>query len=542
MLLGLATGHLNLPISATCLAAGTLAGIWVWRHYRREYRLIPEMTTIPALFFSFLVFVSFQHFRYLLYSGQQGLRTLHLNNFGDLSMHIQFIRHMAGGAHFWPENPEYAGELLRYPLGIDLYNALWEALGIPMADHLFVVGLTMTIVALSLLYRWMGWWGIGAFFMNAGLSNWQCLLKGRLFDFQNEVAWKNFFLSVWITQRGFLYAIPAGAYLTKTMTEVFLEERILSRLEKTVCAIIWSGLAWFHLHSFFVVSLFLGICMVLYKKLRSMAGVYVPAMIVGGLFVVFSTDFFSKAGAIHLSWNWVAGKENFISFWLVNLGPWIVLWGVAVATLLNKANARVRPMAFLAFVLFLVFTFVMLAPWNWDNIKVLLWMYLLLAWLINRTFLVHLRPLALSAIGVVAFFPGAVSLISSLPGNNSGVELYRTEDIKESKLALSNVPKDAVLAVDPIPNHPAVFWGAKVAMSYPGHLWSHGINYSIRESKLEDLLKGRINGLNLARDIGVTHIYWGDNERKKYGVFDPPWRDRLKNVSRSAKIDVYEIK
>lgn len=539
--LGLITGRITVLIALASLGLGAGAGIVAWRGFRNEERYLPGITFYPALMYCFILFAGLQHFLYLLYYDRHSLKTLHPYNFGDLSMHIQYIRHMASGAAFWPQNPEYAGELLRYPLGMDLYNALWEVLGVPTDSHLFAVGLVMTVVAVVLLHRWMRWWGVGAFFLNGGFSNWQCLWKGRIYDFQNQAAWKNFFLSLWITQRGFLFAVPAGAYVIKTITDHIIGERALTKNERWICIMLWSGLAWFHLHSFFIVTLVIAIFMVVYKKVRTMTGVFVPVVLCGSLFVIFSTDSFARAGVIHIQMKWLAGQQNVFTFWLVNLGPWIFLWVATLVMLLKKPFPRLLPIAIALSALFIVFTVVMLAPWAWDNIKILLWIYLLMAWLIWKTWVSRLSALTGFVIGSVVFFSGAVSLVSSLPGNATGTQLYRAEELWESKTALRNLPENSVLAVSPDPNHPAMFWGAKVAAGYPGHLWSHGIRSSERERKLDALLKGRDDWPSLAREIKATHIYWGENEKRKYGAFNPQWRSRLKNISPSSRIEVYEL-
>jgi len=219
MILGLAWGKLNYGIALVSLLIGAVAGIWGWQSSKDEKRLFPEVKFVQALFYGFILFAALQHFLYLLYYDRNSINTLHAYNFGDLSMHLQYIRYIAHGAHFWPDNPEFAGDLLRYPIGMDLYNALWENIGVPADSHLFLAGIIMTVVTISLLHKWMGWLGVGAFFLNGGLANWQSILEKRLYDFQDTVAWKNFFLSLWITQRGFLFAIPAGIYVIKMVTE-----------------------------------------------------------------------------------------------------------------------------------------------------------------------------------------------------------------------------------------------------------------------------------------------------------------------------------
>jgi len=542
MTLCLAVGRLNAYVAVMSLGLGAAAGIRVWLKFGEERGLFPDVKFVPALLCAFIIFAGLEHFLYLLYYAFHGLKTLHLNNFGDLSLHIQYIRFLAGGAHFWPENPGFAGDLLRYPLGMDIYNALWETLGVPLDSHLFLTGLVMTVAAASMLYRWMGWWGIGAFFLNGGLANWVSLRTGHLYDLQNALAWKSFFLSLWITQRGFLFAIPAGVCVAKMITEAILGERTLGREEKIICATLWASLAWFHLHTFFILTLMLGIFLVLYRKPRLLLETAVPAVAAGFVFVLFSTKGLARAGVLHLRPGWTAGQENLFRFWLMNLGPWLVFTAVSLWYVFKKPFTRLRWIAVPAFLLFIVFTVVMVAPWDWDNIKVLIWPYLFLAWIAWRTWVRRLPSWAALVIGLLAFVSGAVSVVSSLPGSNPGVELYRASELWDAKAALADLPADAVLAVAPDPNHPAMYWGARVALGYTGHLWSHGIDSAARENRLDRMFRGSEDWRSLARSTGVTHIYWGENEKRKYGAMNPPWQHLLKNISRSQSVQVYDLR
>ena len=170
MVLGLSVGRISAVVAVASLAAGTAAGIAAWRRIPDERGLFPDTGFIQALFYSFIILAGLEQFLYLLYHSHNGLFTLNPDNYGDLSLHVQYIRHMARGARFWPEDPSYAHTLMRYPIGMDLYNALWQTLGVPLGGHLFLTGLVMTVIAVSLLHRWMGWWGVGAYFLNGGLG------------------------------------------------------------------------------------------------------------------------------------------------------------------------------------------------------------------------------------------------------------------------------------------------------------------------------------------------------------------------------------
>jgi hypothetical protein len=56
------------------------------------------------------------------------------------------------------------------------------------------------------------------------------------------------------------------------------------------------------------------------------------------------------------------------------------------------------------------------------------------------------------------------------------------------------------------------------------------------------MIRGSEDWLSLARTTGVTHIYWGENEKRKYGAVNPPWQHLLKNISRSQRVQVYDLR
>ncbi len=78
-------------------------------------------------------------------------------------------------------------------------------------------------------------------------------------------------------------------------------------------------------------------------------------------------------------------------------------------------------------------------------------------------------------------------------------------------------------------------------MGFTGHLWSHGIDYAARESALERLYRGGPDWLSAAKEIGATHIVWSEREKKKYGGSIQEWRRKLRNVSGSKEMGIYDL-
>src|ERR1700722_3454559 len=85
-----------------------------------QYRNL--VTWIVAAIFAIFAFRSFI---WLLYVDGADLKIQSPMNLGDLGLHLTHIKFFANGVRLWPSNPIYVGsEHLRYPAGIDLFNAL----------------------------------------------------------------------------------------------------------------------------------------------------------------------------------------------------------------------------------------------------------------------------------------------------------------------------------------------------------------------------------------------------------------------------------
>ena len=154
-------------------------------------------------------------FAWLIYYDGNEVKVQSPNNLGDLSLHLTYIRHFASGVPLWPDNPIEPFSKLRYPAGIDLFNAILTCLGVDVIRGLVWTGLIASVATFYALYRWGGKFGIAAFLFNGGLASYPFLQTFSFQDYQgaSNMAWKSIALSMFVTQRGVLYAFPAGLLL-----------------------------------------------------------------------------------------------------------------------------------------------------------------------------------------------------------------------------------------------------------------------------------------------------------------------------------------
>src|SRR5947209_10690263 len=185
------------PTAATWSALMRYRHVWFW-----------------AMAVCFAVF-AIRSFCWVLYIDGSDLKIQSPNNLGDLSLHLTLIRTFANGVPLWPESPIYLFSKLRYPAGIDLFNALLCLVHVDLLTGLVWTGLLASLATFYAFYRWGGPFGVAGFLFNGGIAGFQFLKTFQFNDYQdvNHIAWKCIPLTMFVTQRGLLYAIPAGLIL-----------------------------------------------------------------------------------------------------------------------------------------------------------------------------------------------------------------------------------------------------------------------------------------------------------------------------------------
>src|SRR5256885_377128 len=196
-------------------------------------------------------------------------------NLGDLGLHLTHIKFFANGVRLWPSNPIYVfSDHLRYPAGIDFFNALFLKANVDLISGLVWVGLLAAAATFYAFYRWGGGLAIAGFLFNGGLAGFQFFHDFQFTDYQdvNNIAWKSIPLTMFVTQRGLLYAIPAGLILLWHWREKYFRhaEQAQSASAKGqsgsgplpfwVELSLYASMPLFHLHSFIALSIAL-ICL-----------------------------------------------------------------------------------------------------------------------------------------------------------------------------------------------------------------------------------------------------------------------------------------
>jgi hypothetical protein len=615
---GILAHGLSRPLATFCIVAGLLIALLAYRattdvplrmrkpkppppplpetkskrQQRREERARKELANerprwryrsiwfwlLAACFAIFAV----RSFGWLIYYDGNEVKVQSPNNLGDLSLHLTYIRHFASGVPLWPDNPIEPFSKLRYPAGIDLFNAILTCLGVDVIRGLVWTGLVACVATFYALYRWAGKFGVAAFLFNGGLASYPFLQTFSFQDYQgaNNIAWKSIPLAMFVTQRGVLYAFPAALLLLYQWRARFFpdydeparvrpaegegEEASAVPVPHRAPLPLWlevslyATMPLFHSHTFIALSVVLAFLFILGDgAVRKATALLVGMAVLPATFCVWvTTDYFHAGSFIKWFPGWVnqPGSDMampFFQFWLINFGAWVPLVlffiGITVLAVWKQArNPEFRLPAGVAFLIpaiaiFLLGYFVKLAPWEWDNIKIIVWAYLIILPFLWTDLLVH-WPIHLRAVVYVALFAsGFITLFGGLAAGKSGFGIADRYELDNVGAVVKKLPADARFAGYPIWGHPVLLQGRKMVLGYPGHLWTQGFDFAKTDEKLRTLMLGAPNWRDLARSLHARYLFWGREEKQNYAKSTRPWEREAALVASGDWGAIYDL-
>ena len=263
------------------------------------------------------------------------------------------------------------------------------------------------------------------------------------------------------------------------------------------------------------------------------------------------------AGFFGIEIGWDHGTTDPVVFWLANTGLFIPLLLVGLIAgripwLSQRTIARRRLAMFLApfLVWFIVPNVLRLAPWIWDNIKVLFY------WWVGMTPLVALvlatwwhRSRALGRAVVVGALisltlAGSIDVWRSASGQTVFVE-YDPDAIALAAAIRDRTPPDALILNAPTWNPTVFLSGRRSFMGYIGQTWSRGLPYADRQQIIQAIYAGGAEALPLLRQYGIEYVEltpverdWmaGNNASVSDAFFGP-----LQIIAQSGDYRLYEV-
>jgi hypothetical protein len=276
-----------------------------------------------------------------------------------------------------------------------------------------------------------------------------------------------------------------------------------------------------HAHSFVVVMV-VGACIgVLQRRWREWALFILVASAVALPQMWWSTHHSAVDATKFFEWQfgWDRGKEGALWFWFKNTGLFIPL---IVTAILWRGKEYLVPKRLLLFYLpfslcFIIPNVLKMAPWIWDNIKVLFYWWLasapLVALLLTRLWRKS-TPLRIVAVAlfICVTFSGALD-VAGIALRSVRYQIFDAQGVRFAELVKQNTDPQAVIVHAPVHNHPVFLTGRRSLMGYPGHIWTHGLEFMQRESEIRRIYSGAPDADALIRKYDIQYAVVGPHER-----------------------------
>jgi hypothetical protein len=385
-----------------------------------------------------------------------------------------------------------------------------------------------------------------------------------------SLRWGNPLITLFITQRSILFGMPLALILLTYIWNLFDGESggkgDGENKERTVYASFFVGvLAGFlpliHAHSLLVVFFVAGFAAILtLKKWKQWLAFFIGAGLIAAPELLWAMSGSATRPKEFIAWHfgWDSGKMNIFAFWIANTGLFIPLLLTAIVLILldlyrekdkpfiPRAEAKKLLLFYIPFGLcFVISNVAKLAPWEWDNIKVLIYWFVgslpLVALLLARVWEMGKWPRALAAGAfAILIFAGALDVWRAA----SGSQYYQIAGVDEMRLAddIKKVAAPRALFLNaPVYNSPVGLSGRRSLMRYSGHLNSHGIDYTERESDVKKMYTASPVAETLLRKYNIEYVLIGPDERNELKAKEE-FFTRFPVVAEEGPYRVYKIK
>ncbi len=586
------------PLTVIAALAATLAPIAllargpIKREFRHDLAKAKGKTqganvakTIRFAYYLFVILLLWFFFERAMVVTEQGIFTGGSQNLGDLPFHLGAIFSFTEGNNFPPENPSYAGAKFTYPFFADMLTAFFVNMGAGVREAMLVQNVTLGFSLVVLLEKFVARLtgikktgkiavllllfsgGLGfVWFAKDYLSGTQGIFEilwklPRDYTIGDKFRWGNSLVVLFLTQRSLLFGMPLTLIALTALWSVFSGDPGDDRDRKPLFLVgVFAGmLPLIHVHSLAVLFV---ICAFLFffrlDRWRDWIAFGIGVAVVAIPQLAWSLTGSASNLKEFIGWHfgWDARDDNFLFFWIKNLGLFIPLLAVGLFLISRRGDAEDEKQAranvslltfFIPFAfLFIVSNVVKLAPWEWDNIKVLIYWYVgslpFVAYVLARAWEASTpawRPIAVGAF-LVLTLSGALDVWRTITAQiNYGV--FSRDAVRIAEQIRLKTPPNALFLNGPTYNSAVVLSGRRSLMRYSGHLGSYGIDYAARETDVKRIYEGSTIAEGLLRRSNVDYVIISPEETSNIPV-DPEFFERFQPVAEIGDYKAVKVK
>jgi hypothetical protein len=254
-------------------------------------------------------------------------------------------------------------------------------------------------------------------------------------------------------------------------------------------------------------------------------------------------------------WGWDKGDYNFFLFWGANLGLFIPLLILGLILILKRqigAKDEFETNNYLLLNFYLPFIFIFflsntfkLAPWEWDNIKVLIYWFVasvpFAAWLLAYLWEKQLffKTAAIASF-IILTLSGGLDVWRVI-SRQINYQVFSRDAVKIAEEIKQKTPPNALFLNAPTYNSAVVLSGRRSLMRYVGHLSSYGIDYEEREKELQRIYEGSALADSFLRKNNIEYVLISPEETAALTV-KKDFFEKYPKIAEAGEYKVYKVK
>ena len=131
--------------------------------------------------------------------------------------------------------------------------------------------------------------------------------------------------------------------------------------------------------------------------------------------------------------------------------------------------------------------------------------------------------------------------VASIALRETDYQIFSAEGVAFAELVKEKTSPQALVIHAPVHNTPVFLTGRRSLMGYPGHIWTHGLQFMQREGEIKRMYLGSPDARQLMRNYNVDYAVVGPLERQVTPVNDA-FFSQFEKVGQVGEYSLYKIR
>lgn len=491
-----------------------------------------------------------------------------LGTWADGAAHLTFVSALS--SHLFPSQlPIYWGKPFIYPFAADILSAFLVRFGLDLFTSYTLVGLALSLLLVFLIKIYFDRFtsdplasllGLNIFLLSGGLGfalfirdlfrNGLNTLTAIPHEYTrldpDHIQWLNVITGELIPQRALLLGLIVGLTILIFLWHLHNHHRPPAPLY-VITGILIGLLPVIHPHTLIALSpVIIWVFILNFRRqpLSSWAFLIAPAAALALPLIFFHILPATETSFLHWYPGWLARSMDIDWLWF-----WFLNWGAfAPLALFGLLCLSRRQLLFLApfGLVFIISNLVLFQPYDWDNSKVITWVYLVFSpvagLFLARLFRYHWQAkLAAALLLLVLTASGFIDLARQLEPHTT-IHMYTPEELDLAAWVKTATNPQSVFLTSDLHTHPLpALTGRQIIMGYRGWLWTYGLDYSTREQDIQAIYQGTDATPSLIGQYPIDYILIGPHERSNLHANQTYFNQNFPVAYQSQNYTIYKV-